>query len=175
MKLDLDIDQTKTLTSSDIRYAGFWIRFVAFILDSVIFGVGLAVPFYFIFDDPLAGMDYTAPLDQQLVFVAAAGQQFLAKSGIYFVIYAICWMRFLGTPGKLILNTQIVDAKTLGPLTIGQSVLRYLGYFVSLFVCFIGFIWVGIDPKKRGFHDLIAGSVVIYKPAIKRSNPTPDC
>jgi len=158
MELQLDLDH------SEPKYAGFWIRFLAFVIDSVVFGVGLALPFYFIFDNPVASIDYTAPLDQQMLALSALGQQFLAKGGVYLAIYIFCWMKFLGTPGKLVLDTQIVDAKTLAPLSFGQSLIRYLGYFVSVFTLFLGFIWVGIDAKKRGFHDLMAGSVVIYKP-----------
>ncbi|BFM10485.1 RDD family protein [Simiduia litorea] len=158
MELQLDLERT------DPKYAGFWIRFVAFVIDSVVFGIGLAVPFYFLFDNPLVGFDYSAPVDQQMLVLTAFVQQSVAKGGVYLAIYIFCWMKFLGTPGKLVLNTQIVDAKTFAPLSFGQSLIRYLGYFVSIFTCFLGFIWVGIDAKKRGFHDLMAGSVVIYKP-----------
>jgi len=39
--------------------------------------------------------------------------------------------------------------------------LRYLGYYLSMLPLFLGFIWVGIDRRKQGFHDKIAGTVVI--------------
>ena len=164
MKLELDIDAGSADANVSPRYAGFWIRFLAFVLDSIVLFVGLSIPFYFFFDDPMATFDLNASMAEQTATLLVAGKQLLVKGGIYLAIYVFCWMKFLGTPGKLILNTQIVDAKTLGPLTLGQSLIRYLGYFVSTFVFLLGFIWVVIDPKKRGFHDLMAGSVVIYKP-----------
>jgi uncharacterized RDD family membrane protein YckC len=38
---------------------------------------------------------------------------------------------------------------------------QYFGYFVSILPLMLGFIWVGIDKKKQGFHDKLAGTVVI--------------
>jgi uncharacterized RDD family membrane protein YckC len=38
---------------------------------------------------------------------------------------------------------------------------RYLGYFVSAIPLFLGLIWVGIDGRKQGWHDKLAGTVVI--------------
>ena len=48
-------------------------------------------------------------------------------------------------------------------VTVGKGVLRYLGYFVSTFVFMLGFIWVALDSRKRGWHDYIAGTVVVKK------------
>ena len=56
---------------------------------------------------------------------------------------------------------RVVDAKTLGPISTRQAIVRYIGYFVSTFSLFLGFIWVGIDRRKQGWHDKMAGTVVI--------------
>jgi uncharacterized RDD family membrane protein YckC len=48
-----------------------------------------------------------------------------------------------------------------GPLSIGQAVIRLIGYWVSSAVLYLGFIWVLIDKRRRGWHDLIAGTVVV--------------
>jgi len=39
--------------------------------------------------------------------------------------------------------------------------MRYLGYIVSVIPCYIGLIWAAFDPKKQGWHDKIANSVVV--------------
>ena len=55
----------------------------------------------------------------------------------------------------------IVDATSGNKPTTGQFILRYVGYFVSILPLCLGFIWVGIDKRKQGFHDKIANTVVI--------------
>jgi uncharacterized RDD family membrane protein YckC len=48
-----------------------------------------------------------------------------------------------------------------GPISGGQAILRLIGFWVSSFVLYLGFIWILIDSRRRGWHDLIAGTVVI--------------
>jgi uncharacterized RDD family membrane protein YckC len=48
-----------------------------------------------------------------------------------------------------------------GPLSTGQAIIRLIGYWVSSAVLYLGFIWVLIDKRRRGWHDLIAGTVVV--------------
>ena len=76
-------------------------------------------------------------------------------AGIWF------WVKMQGTPGKLLLSVRVVDAKTGRNLSVGQSFARYLGYFVSAIPLGLGLLWVGFDSKKQGWHDKIAGTVVV--------------
>jgi uncharacterized RDD family membrane protein YckC len=71
------------------------------------------------------------------------------------------WNYCSATPGKMALNMKIVDAKTGKKPTVGQFIGRYLGYFPSFLVVMLGVIWVGIDSRKQGWHDKMAGTVVI--------------
>jgi uncharacterized RDD family membrane protein YckC len=70
---------------------------------------------------------------------------------------------FKATPGKMAVGCEIVNAKTGEKLGIGRSIVRYLGYFVSTLPLGLGFLWVVFNKRKRGWHDLIAGTVVIRK------------
>jgi uncharacterized RDD family membrane protein YckC len=54
-----------------------------------------------------------------------------------------------------------VDAKTLGKPSNGQLIGRYLSYYLSSIVLLLGFIWVGFDPRKQGWHDKLAGTLVV--------------
>jgi uncharacterized RDD family membrane protein YckC len=65
------------------------------------------------------------------------------------------------TPGKMMLGLRIVDARSGAAMGRGQSVGRYLGYFVSIIPLFMGLVWVAFDPRKQGWHDKLAGTVVI--------------
>ena len=59
------------------------------------------------------------------------------------------------------MRCSIVDAVSLGKASISQNIIRYLGYFVSMFSLFTGFFWIAFDRRKQGWHDKIAGTVVI--------------
>ena len=61
----------------------------------------------------------------------------------------------------MLIRAKIVDAETGGPITRRQAVVRYLGYYVSLFGLGLGFFWVGWDRRKQGWHDKLAGTVVV--------------
>jgi uncharacterized RDD family membrane protein YckC len=71
------------------------------------------------------------------------------------------WIARQATPGKMVLRAKIVDAETGEPPSRMQAIGRYLGYYVSLFGLGLGFFWVGWDKRKQGWHDKLAGTVVI--------------
>jgi uncharacterized RDD family membrane protein YckC len=77
------------------------------------------------------------------------------------VIIVAFWRRTLATPGKMVIGAQIVDARTLGKPTLRQLVIRYLGYYVSTIPLGLGLLWVAFDPRKQGWHDKMANTVVI--------------
>ncbi|MFC6518537.1 RDD family protein [Undibacterium arcticum] len=70
----------------------------------------------------------------------------------------------------MVIGARIVDAKTGGSPSFAQHVIRYLGYFVSTIPFCLGLIWVGIDKKKQGWHDKLAGTVVV-RPKYKGTEP----
>jgi uncharacterized RDD family membrane protein YckC len=61
------------------------------------------------------------------------------------------------------ISAKIVDAQTGGAPSTARLVVRYFAYIVSMLPLFLGFIWIGIDRRKQGFHDKLAGTVVIYE------------
>ena len=86
----------------------------------------------------------------------------LAQCLIVALIVLAFWRsKFSATPGKMAIHAQIVDARTLGRPTLGQLVIRYLGYFVSTIPLCLGLMWVGFDRRKQGWHDKLADTVVI--------------
>jgi len=76
----------------------------------------------------------------------------------------IFWRKFRGaTPGKKFVHIKIVDAKTLEDIDNRQAITRSFGYIVSTLALLIGFIMVAFRKDKRGLHDLLADTVVIYE------------
>jgi len=92
------------------------------------------------------------------------------ESILTLVITVMLWVRFVGTPGKLLMGCQVVDADTLGAITTKQAILRYLGYYVSILCVMLGFLWIAWDKRKQGFHDKIANTVVVYDTSIVRDD-----
>ena len=128
-----------------MTYAGFWRRAGAAIIDSVIFTIILAATF---------GRSYV-----ESDFWSIEG---IVSNGLALLLTTVLWVRYSGTPGKLLLGCQVVDANTGEPITFKQALIRYLGYYVSLLTLGLGFLWVMWDKRKQGFHDKIANTVVVY-------------
>ena len=76
-------------------------------------------------------------------------------------VVVIFWIYKSATPGKMLFNLRIVDAESMGGASRWQLVGRYLGYYVSTIPFFLGIFWVAIDDRKQGWHDKLAGTIVI--------------
>jgi uncharacterized RDD family membrane protein YckC len=170
------------------RYAGFWIRVLAALIDSVLVAMItypiLAIVYSFGSSGTdvssllgnrdlmtaLSNGDAAAALDNPQLRAAIAdavrlGPLDLALSVVFPALAIILfWMLRSATPGKIVVGAKIVDARTGGPPSKAQCIGRYFGYFVSTFPLCLGLVWVGIDARKQGWHDKLAGTVVIRKP-----------
>ncbi len=138
---------------SDIEYAGFWSRVGASLIDTVILMIVTV---------PLLLAIYGASYWEIESFIAGPAD-FLISYVLPAVLVILLWIKLSATPGKMAIGATIVDAKTGGKPTTGQFVIRYLGYFVSTIPLLLGFIWVGFDPRKQGWHDKMAGTVVVKR------------
>lgn len=76
-------------------------------------------------------------------------------------LYFTCFVAVTGqTPGKMVLGLKVVPVER-GIMTFGMAFLRWVGYIVSSFFFYLGFVWIAFDPRKQGWHDKIAGTVVV--------------
>lgn len=139
------------MAGGPVVYLGFWRRVLASIVDNIIFTVVLLPILWLIFGS----------WSSQHFFDAHANVTNLLTA----VIVLVFWHRFQATPGKMIWKARILDERTLQPPTLGKLLLRYVGYIPSLVVLGLGFLWVAFDQKKRGWHDLMAGTVVVRQAA----------
>jgi uncharacterized RDD family membrane protein YckC len=142
-----------------IRYAGFWRRFAAFILDYILFSSVLFLIIYCIH-----GPDYLhwAMSDQQDGAVYSVAQALLNYI-LWPAVIVIFWLRMSATPGKLLLSCRVVDADTLKPMRPGQAVLRCCSYLISFIPLGFGFLYAAWDSRKQALHDKIAGTIVIVE------------
>jgi len=136
----------------DTEYAGFWLRLGAFLIDQLIIGLVVLIILLAIFGTQYPelhqrGETLWADIVFQVVLPAVA---------------AILFWRYRGaTPGKMLLSARIVDAGTLGRPSTGKLIGRYFAYLVSIVPLFLGFFWIAFDKRKQGWHDKLAGTVVI--------------
>ena len=132
-------------------YGGFWIRVVAYIIDAIIIGIVVAI-----LSIPLA-VNYSD----------VNSGSFRASNGIRFVIsllyFTLLWGYMGASLGQRILGLHVVDATTGQAIGYGKAALRFIGLIISFLVCFIGVIWVAFDPRKQGWMDKIAGTVVVRR------------
>jgi uncharacterized RDD family membrane protein YckC len=76
--------------------------------------------------------------------------------------YVLYFWAFRGaTIGKKVLGLRILREDGVEPMGWGKAGMRLLGYMASGFILYIGFIMVAFTDRKRGLHDMIAGTVVI--------------
>jgi len=129
---------------SQPQYAGFWRRLAAALVDTGMFMVVFLIV-----------------LGPQYVNASLWSIEGFVENVLTLIITVAFWIKLFGTPGKLLMGCQVVDADSGEPLRLKQAVLRYLGYYVSAFTLGLGFLWIAWDKRKQGFHDKIANTVVL--------------
>lgn len=145
------------MSDNTLEYVGFWSRVGANIVDAIIMLVVTAPLIYAIY-----GSAYYTDLDAPFI---AGPADFLITWVLPAVAVILFWIYKQATPGKMVVSARVVDAKTGNPLTTGQAIIRYLAYFIAMIPLFLGLIWVAFDPRKQGWHDKLAGSVVVRSKA----------
>ena len=148
-----------------VQYVGFWARFVAFLVDSLL-ALLLLSPIIEMFmahpQTDLQGLLVKSP-EEQLQFVTDSLPSATVELLVMAAVLVVFWIAKSASPGKMVIRAVIADAGTLGKPSAAQCMIRYIGYFVSMFF-FLGFFWIGIDARKQGWHDKLARTVVIRKP-----------
>jgi uncharacterized RDD family membrane protein YckC len=141
------------MASEELEYAGFWIRVLVSIIDTLLLGIVVYPLLTAIYGDAYwEGTDFVhGPLDFLISWVLPA------------IAVLAFWMARQATPGKMAIAARIVDADTGNNPSTGQLLIRYLGYFVSSIPLGLGIFWVAFDSRKQGWHDKMAGTVVVRK------------
>ena len=140
------------------QYVGIFMRLLASVIDTL----GL-----FAIIVPLGWSQFRTAFDPARPISLQQGGLlgFLINWVLLPAVVILFWRFRGGTPGKMVLGMEIVDATTFAPPSNAQLAGRYLGYFLSAFVLCLGFVWVAWDKRKQGWHDKLAGTVVIKRRA----------
>jgi uncharacterized RDD family membrane protein YckC len=146
-----------------VRYGGFWIRFVAVFIDGIIvsiptFILGLIVGVIYGVASGVSGNNNNPTANSAFTGVQALIDLFAFVISVGYFVYF--WGRG-STLAMRLFHLRVADATTGLPIGYGRAALRYVGYILSVIVCYIGLIWAAFDSRKQGWHDKIASTVVL--------------
>jgi uncharacterized RDD family membrane protein YckC len=153
------------------HYGGFWIRFLARLIDGIIVGVINAIvriPLMLMFGIGtfgMGGMGRGLGDGRGLVFGPAMAGMLGVSTLIGVALGAAYEVYFLSahsaTPGKMALGLRVIRADG-GPISPMLALGRHFAMWISAFILMIGYIMAGFDPEKRALHDRICETRVIY-------------
>lgn len=133
------------------RLAGFWIRALAFMVDGVVVAALTSLvttPLLKLFgtDTPWPPLTFT------FSYIGLVGSA-------YFIVMTKFWGQ---TVGKMLFGLRVIrqDGRPLDWLTVLFR--EGVGRFLAQYVFWLGYVWVAFHPRKKGWHDLVADTYVIY-------------
>jgi uncharacterized RDD family membrane protein YckC len=147
------VDDLAELALGNIRYAGFWVRFAAVGLDTLVIiligaALGLALG--------VLGFLLGAPPRADDLWPNVLG---VLISALYFAVLESgprC-----ATYGKRAFHLQVLAARDLTRISFLRALARWAGRFLSTLLLMIGYLMQPFTPRKRALHDYIAGTVVV--------------
>jgi uncharacterized RDD family membrane protein YckC len=132
-------------------------RLVAYIIDVIIAGVAtLAI---WIVLGIFIGLAAVGGSESGAITLSLLGV--LITFLVTIAYFPFFWLRWGSTPGMRMFRLRVVRDRDGGPISGSQAVLRLIGYWISGWVFYLGYIWILIDSRKRGWYDLIAGTCVV--------------
>lgn len=169
------METISTSPQSELNYAGFWLRFAAYIIDRFIIsviGLIIAIPSVLIIVSMAIGLDKVSDLEDLL----ADGN--LLKVGVIVGIIILIsllslvttWLYYAlfesskqgGTPGKMAVNIKVTTYEG-ERLSFARATGRYFARIITNMTLLVGYIMVGFTEKKQALHDILANCVVIRK------------
>lgn len=161
-----------------VAYAGFWLRFVAYLLDNLIIGVPLVIVILIVMLSTGFGAFLHSlpnppnPPDPEEVVSRIFGGAFIAGIVVISVLAIVgSWLYYAAfessswqaTPGKKVLNLAVTDLCG-ARISFGRATGRYFAKLVTRLIPLgIGYILAGITERKQALHDMIASTLVLRR------------
>lgn len=135
-----------------IAYAGFWRRYLALLLDSIILGLPLLLLAVLLVLAVDSSSDATSPL-VGMVYLA-----YWVGAPLYYALQESSAAQ--ATLGKRALGIKVTDLHG-GRLTFGHALGRWFAALVSYLTLYIGFLMAAFTPRRQALHDMVAGTLVV--------------
>lgn len=150
------------------QYAGFWRRFVAYLIDNLILAVPNAIlsviyglQLLSLFDLSDGGVDFDFGQIGALIASAIwlAALSFLLQL-LYYALFESS--RLQATPGKMALGIVVTDLSGKR-ISFARALGRNMGKIISSFILCIGYIMAGLTARKQALHDMMAECLVVMR------------
>ncbi|MCX6231582.1 MAG: RDD family protein [Bacteroidetes bacterium] len=163
---EIILDQEK----KTVQYAGFWLRFVAIIIDGFIIGIAesiISIPLFMMigFTAFKFNPDSVSDADK----IAALGAIFGLALVFSLIATVLQWLYFAlmesykgATIGKMAMGLKVTDMEG-NQITFLRATGRYFGKIVSGMILMIGYIMAGFTEKKQALHDMMSNCLVVKK------------
>ena len=147
----------------NMKYAGFWIRFVASFIDGIIMGIPVSIIAFILGIFSLFStneVDTSVYEDSSflILYLFLCFGSLMLSTLYYAGMHASKWQ---GTLGKMIVGIKVTDLKGQR-ISFGRSLGRFFATILSG-ILYIGYIMAAFTSKKQSLHDIIASTVVVYK------------
>jgi uncharacterized RDD family membrane protein YckC len=139
------------------QYAGFVSRLLAYGIDIAAIVVML-LAFGWLVETVTTLFPPVLVDPEGLLRIAIASVVVVVTAAFYYIFF---WTLMGQTPGKMLLGVRVVSLDGSRP-TFWQALRRFIGYFLSAFVFYVGYLWVLIDNRRQAWHDKLAGTIVVY-------------
>jgi uncharacterized RDD family membrane protein YckC len=147
-------------------YAGLVSRTVAVAIDAVTLTIGFAIASGVL--GLILSLFTAVEVSSPGAVLGAAAMWSVVVSG-YFVLF---WTLTGETPGMRLMALRVIS-RDGDPLGFGQALLRLIGAILAAIPFFAGYLLILVDDRRRGLHDMIAGTTVIYAPKSHTSTAPP--
>jgi uncharacterized RDD family membrane protein YckC len=144
------------------RYAGFWRRFGAWIIDTIIVVIAanaVAIVGVFVLRAMLVSSNATRQGIYELAFLIG-GLAGIVVPWLYYACFESSARR--ATPGKLALGLEVIT-EAGEQLSFGRATGRHFGQYLSGLILYFGYFMAGWTQRKQALHDLMAGCLVVNK------------
>jgi len=154
--LPSNVETYEAEVAGPLVYAGFWRRFAALIVDTILvtllsFVVGLLIGAFFAIVTPQTAEENTSNL---------AGSVGLLMGILYYPLQESSAAQ--ATWGKRLLNIKVTDAQRQR-ISFWRALARSLGKIVSAMTLGIGYLMAGFTPRKQALHDMLADTLVLVR------------
>jgi uncharacterized RDD family membrane protein YckC len=161
--------------NNQAKYAGFWLRFAAYLVDRAILGVAgflIAIPAIIIIVSISIGFEGVNNPNELLLEANLLKASIIVGVIILLALFnrVLGWLYYAlmesssygGTIGKIAVGIKVVDMEG-GKVSFGKATGRYFAKIITNLTLLIGYIMAGFTDKRQALHDVIASCLVIKK------------